>query len=250
MATSIAYGIQFEEFFGKINKAEFGLTKPEEIESFKTVLRNAWMGVIWPVAPIATQAPVAGMPPVQTFASAKKQANGYTLFMKEKNAELKSTMTDGNARITEIRSLWKNLPASVKDGYNHSAKSEVSIGGAPVASGAKKPMNAYNLYLKVASGVLKDQFPQVPPNSRMSTVSAQWKKCTQDDKDQWKIALTSGNNPIITFDDDVINAATHPASAPASTTVAVTTSIPETPVPAPAPAPAVKSSISVPPVRK
>jgi len=114
----------------------------------------------------------------------KKRLNGYNLFMKQRMADLKESITDSNTRMGKVSDEWKKLVDADKADWKKKAAEVVS----PVKEVAKvkkerKPhkMSGYQLFVSEQMPLLKEK-EGVSPKERMSHIGKMWKALSEEEK--------------------------------------------------------------------
>ena len=123
----------------------------------------------------------------------KKRLNGYNLFMRERMAVLKETLTDSNKRMSKISEEWNDLDELHKNDWKERAK-KVSSGPIKIRVKAKKPnkppkLSGYQVFVSEKMETLKD----IKPKERMTEIGKLWSKQSDDEKADFKRKATARN---------------------------------------------------------
>lgn len=123
----------------------------------------------------------------------KKRLNGYNLFMRERMAVLKETVTDSNTRMSKISEEWNTLDPVVKEEWKEKAK-KASSGPIKIRVKAKKPRKApklsgYQVFVSEKMETLKD----IKPKERMTEIGKLWGQQTEEQKGGFKLKAAERN---------------------------------------------------------
>jgi len=114
-----------------------------------------------------------------------RQVSGWTMYMKQRMADLKEEVKSSSERLKIIGPEWKLLSKEQQDEWKLEAKGIPSGESLPVSTGQKRRLSGWNLYVKQRMADLKEEVKS--SSERLKIIGPEWKLLSKEQQDEWNL---------------------------------------------------------------